>query len=273
MVFIPGDFPDLPELPEFTRPLDPNFVDAAPRPGMVQIAPSNRRVTNRAVILLIMEPPDRGGGAGGWETTERRFRRPAKWWRGPELSTLTLHCAIDRSAIRQRMSVEHAIERLYAMAAQPSSQLTGSGASGGAADDPTPIRLAGDIMPRDTRIDWVIQEITLTERLADPGHGFYVIQRQALDIALEEFVAVPEIEPIRPGRTRPTSGTRRKHTITTKQGDTLRAIAVRELGDSDMWTRVRDWNPTLKKVHPDDPLKTGTKVTIGGKAPAPKKKK
>jgi nucleoid-associated protein YgaU len=273
MVFVPsgsGDDPfDVPD-PDITRPLDPNGRDVQAAPGMVRIAPANAALaarTDLAVILINMDDPERGGGAGGWQTVERPFRRPVKWWQAPELSTMTLHCAIDRTAIAQRLSVEHAIERLYSIAADPSSELTGSAGSGGASDDPTPIRLSGDVMARDTRIDWVIQDIALGERLWARGFGFPVLQRQLVDVTLEEYVPAPTIEAVKVQRTRPTSGSRSKHTITTKQGDTLRAIAVRELGDPDDWTKVRDWNPALKKVHPDDPLATGTKVTIGGQAP------
>lgn len=266
MVFVPSTDPfEVPGPPDLTRPLgSPRDVQA--RPGMVRIAPANERVTSEAVIVIQTDVPDRSGGVGGWETVERRFQRPAKYWRGPELSTLTLHCAIDRRAIRQRMSVERALEQLYALAKDPSAKLTGSGATGGAADDPTPVRLTGDVVDRDQRIDWVIQDITLAERLPEPGHGFFVLGRQHFDLELEEYVAVPSIDPVRIGRTRDKAGQRAKHTISTKQGDTLRVIALRELGEPDDWTKVRDWNPKLKKVHPDDPLATGTKVVIGGKA-------
>jgi hypothetical protein len=252
MVFVPSGtgFPDVP-LPDLTRPLDPNGGDVAPRPGMVRIAPSNPR-KDLPVILINASPPDRNGGVGGWETVERPLRRPSKWWKAPPVSTMTLHCLIDATAIRQRLSVEHAIERLYSLGGDPDR--TG---------DPTPVRLDGDVMPRDKRIDWVIQDITLGERLYQRGGA---LQRQALDIELEEYVAVPDIEPIKVKATRDKAGRRKRFSLRSRQGDTLRTIAVRELGSASEWSKIRRWNPKVRKVHPDDPLATGTRIVIGGTA-------
>ncbi|HEY3019593.1 MAG TPA: phage tail protein [Solirubrobacteraceae bacterium] len=213
-----------------------------PRAGMVKLVPSR----GSALTMILDGPPDRGGGVGGWQSSERALRRPARWWQSQPEDTISLQCILDVDAIGGP-SVERRLTVLYAMG------------QAGDEDEPPTLLLLGDV-PVDGASRWVLQGITLSERLYQ-GDGS--LRRQKLSVELEGYAPLPSIKPVAIKRTRDSKGKRRARTITTKKGDTLRAIAVRQLGQSDGWKRIRDWNPRrLKGVDPDAPLKAGIKVTL-----------
>jgi hypothetical protein len=70
-------------------------------------------------------------------------------------------------------------------------------------------------------------------------------------------------------KTRNRAGARNRRVVRARQGDTLRVLALRELGRAGDWKLLRSWNKKLAHTDPDALLALGTKVTVGG--PASKK--
>jgi hypothetical protein len=49
----------------------------------------------------------------------------------------------------------------------------------------------------------------------------------------------------------------------TRAGDTMRSVALRELGSGNRWKDLRHWNKKqLGKVNPDDRLRAGTHLAV-----------
>jgi phage protein U len=218
------------------------MAEARPRGGMVKLVPSR----GSALTVTINGDPDGAGAIGGWESSERPLRRPARWWKSQPEDTLSLPCLLDLHATGGP-SLERRLDVLYAMG------------QAGDEDEPPIIRLLGDVTPREQRVRWVLQGISRGRRLWTPAGA---LRRVELTLELEGYDGLDTIKPVQVKRTR-TSGKRRARVIRTQAGDTLRAIAVRQLGQSSEWKRIRSWNPrTFKSVDPDAPLRAGIKVTL-----------
>lgn len=215
-----------------------------PRPGMVTLAPSR----GSKLTLILDGNPDIGGGIGGWESSERAFQRPARWWKSQPEDTLSLPCLIDINAVGEvAVTVERRLEVLRAM-----------GQVDDDSDEPPTIAVVGDV-PVPPGSLWVMQGLTLAERMFRSDGS---LRRQKLTVELEGYAPLDSIEPVAIKRTR-RKGKRRARTIKTRKGDTLRAIAVRQLGASDRWKDIRKWNTKrLGKVDPDAPLRAGITVTL-----------
>jgi hypothetical protein len=198
------------------------------------------------LTLILMGPPDRSGGVGGFEAVERSLRRPAKWWKASPDDTISLDCLIDLYAIGGP-SVERRLRVLRDM-----------GQPGGEEEPPT-IRLDGDVWEHDKTITWVIDAVTLAERL---WNGDGTLRRQAVKVDLSRFEAVDEITGITVRSTRSKKGKRRKRQAIAKGNDTLRVVALRELGDATRWKDLKRWNKKLKNVDPDARLRPGTHIAI-----------
>lgn len=216
-----------------------------PRGGMVELTPSR----GSKLTLILLAEPDRTLGVGGFQSSERALRRSAKWYKSIPDDTISLDCVTDIDAIGGP-SIERRIEVLRNM--------------GIAGDEPEPptITLDGDVWENDKTIAWVIQPqgITLGARLFN-GDG--TLRRQFVKIALERYSPLSEIKPVSVKSTRTRSGTRRRRTIRTRGNDTMRAVALRELGDATRWKDLQRWNRTrLKGVDPDARLRTGTPITV-----------
>jgi hypothetical protein len=218
-----------------------------PRGGMVKLTPTR----GTPLTLIVDGAPDRSGGVGGWQSSERALRRPARWWQSPPEDTMSLPCIIDLYAIGGP-SIERRVEVLYAMGQVDAEDDE---------EEPPVIRLSGDVVARDKTLRWVLQDIKLGERA---WTSWGALRQQKLTLELEGYDGLDTIAPVAIKRTRSQGGTRRARVIVTQQGDTLRAIAVRQLGQSDAWKRVRDWNPkTFRTVKdPDAPLRAGLHVTL-----------
>lgn len=212
-----------------------------PRPGMVRLDPSR----GSSLTMILNKEPDRGGGVGGFESVDRALRRPAKWFKGIPDDTITLDCTIDIDAIGGP-SVERRLRVLRDMG-QPSET-----------EDPPEIRLSGDVWDDDKNIDWVMSNWTMGARLWNSDG---TLRRQQVTVDLERFSELSEIKPIRLRTTR-AKNKRKKRTVTSKTGDTLRTLALREMGDGTRWKDLRTWNKALKRTDPDQRLRTGTHVTI-----------
>lgn len=213
-----------------------------PRPGMVRLVPD----TGASPLTLILAgTPDRAGGVGGWASTERALRKPARWYQSTPEDTLALPCLLDLHGIGGP-SLERRLAVLYAMGSPDDS------------GDPPTVHVVGDV-PDDAAKKWVVQNITLGDRLFTSTG---VLRRQLVNVELEGWRALPTIKPVAIKRTR-SAGHRRTRTYTTRKNDTLRRIAVAQLGQSDAWKSLRSWNPkVLKGVDPDTSLRTGIRLKL-----------
>jgi hypothetical protein len=219
-------------------------TQGAPRPGMVRLTPSR----GSDLTMILNKEPDRGGGVGGFETVERGLRRPAKWWKSTPDDTMTLDCTIDIDAIGGP-SVERRLRVLRDMG-QPGDDVFG----------PPSITLDGDVWESDKAIEWVMDDWTLGPRL---WNGDGTIRRQQVTVELSRFEDVDEIRAIKVGATRTGKKHRRRRRTTRARGnDTLRAVALRELGDATRWKDLARWNKRLKGTDPDARLRTGTTISI-----------
>jgi phage protein U len=209
---------------------------------MVRLDPSR----GSTLTLILAQPPDRSGGVGGWQATQRTGRAPGKWWLEQPDSAISLECILDLDAIAGP-SIERRLDVLYAMGRK------------GKADAPPIIRLLGDVDPEDRRTRWVLQDIAKGGRLFTPNG---LLRQQRVTLQLEGYDEIPTIKPVQIKRTRNQQGRRRRRQVTTHKNDTLRAIAVRELGASSAWQDIASWNERFKGVDPDAPLRAGIKVTL-----------
>lgn len=219
-------------------------VEGSPRPGMVRLTPSR----GSALTLILNGPPDRAGGVGGFETVEREGRRPAKYWKSSPDDTISLDCTLDLDAIGGP-SIERRLRVLRDMGL-PDDE-----------DDPPFITLDGDIWVDDQTVEWVFASggLSFGERLWNSDGTLW---RQQVKIDLERFAPLDSIEAVRVRAARSTRGKRRRRTTVAKGNDTLRGVALRELGDATRWKDLVRWNKKLKGADPDARLRSGTHITI-----------
>lgn len=214
-------------------------------PGMVQLDPSR----GPAVVITLNKEPDVTLGVGGWQASQRQLRRSARWWSEIPDDTIVFDAFFDVDA-HAGPSIETRIGNLQQMGLP------------GDRDEPPTIKLYGDVWDRLKTFRWVVSEngITLGPRLWLPNGS---LRRQQVGVTLERHEPLDEIEAIKIKSTRNKSGRRRRHTIKTKAGDTLRAVALRELGSATRWKDLRDWNKKrLHNVDPDVRLRTGTHLIV-----------
>lgn len=215
-----------------------------PRGGMVTLSPSR----GSQLTMILRGPPDRGGGVGGMEPVDRALRRPAKFFKSIPDDTISLDCLIDLDAIGGP-SVERRLRVLRDMG------------QAGAEDEPPSITLTGDVWEADQAIEWVMDGLSLAERLFNSDG---TLRQQVVKVDLSRYEALSEIEAIRVKSTRAGKGRKRRRRVTIARGnDTLRGISLRELGDATRWKDIVRWNKKkLKGVDPDARLRTGTHLTI-----------
>lgn len=210
--------------------------------GKVRLVPSY----GSPLTLIVAAPPDRGGGVGGWVASERSRRRPSKWFKALPDDTMTWDLLLDLDAIGGP-GLERRLRVLRDM-----------GQPGPNHDEPPSIAIEGDIWTDDGAINWVLDDMTLGDRLWTPDGA---LRRQAVTLTFSRYAAVDEISAIKLTRTRNGSKPRRRVVIA-RGSDTLRTIALRELGDGTRWKDIRGWNKTLAKTNPDARLRTGTHITL-----------
>jgi hypothetical protein len=223
---------------------DPFAAVKTPPSGTVKLAASNRT----QITMILTGPPDRAGNVGGWETSERVLRPAADWWKTQTKGTISLPCMLDIDALKRSPSLEDRLHLLYRMGQSVAGQ------------DPPAIRLFGDV-PAAHKQTWKLDNISLGDRLFRPDMPT-ALRRQELTVELSELVQATGVEKVSVKRTRDDAGKRRRRNIRTRRGDTLRAIAVRQLGASSEYRHIQDWNPKFKHTDPDAPLRTGLLVTL-----------
>jgi hypothetical protein len=226
------------------RPGTPAAALEPPRSGMVKLVSEN----GSALTLIRNGDIDGSGGVGGWQSSERVLREDADWWKSLPKITRSIPCLLDVDALGGP-SLERRLEVLFAMGAPDDD------------DDPPPLRVLGDIDPIAKARRLKIDDIRLAAQLFredDPS----ALRRQELTLELSSFTESRGVSRVTVKRTRDSHGKRRRRTIIARRGDTLRAIAVRQLGSSGDYKLIRSWNPKLKRVDPDAPLRAGTKVVL-----------
>lgn len=217
---------------------------APPRSGLIKVVCA----TGAQLTLIRNGDIDGSGGVGGWQTSERVLREDADWWKSIPKSTRTLPCLLDIDATGGP-SLERRLQVLYAMG-QPDGE-----------NDPPPVRLLGDVDPIARAARWKLDDIKLGAELFREDSPTE-LRRQELTLELSTYSPARGVSQVSVKRTRDSSGKRRRRTISARAGDTLRAIAVRQLGSSGDYKLIRSWNPKLKRVDPDAPLRAGTKVVL-----------
>lgn len=212
--------------------------------GRVKLQPSR----GSGLTLLVAKPPDRSGGVGGWQSSERSGRRPAKWFKALPDDTYSWELILDLNEVGGPDM--HRRLRVLRDMGQPGDQ-----------DEPPTIRIEGDLWDHDASLDWVMQDLSLGERLYAPDGS---LVRQTVTVGLERHTPLDEVEAItvRTTRTGRTAKTARRRTVTAKGMDTLRVIALRELGDGTRWKDLQRWNKNLKRVDPDASLRTGLHIVV-----------
>jgi len=217
-------------------------VAATPAAGRVLLDPSD----GQSLTLVLAGDPDQSIAVGGWQESPRFGRVPATWYRGPDDGgDLTLSLAVDIRLvggpdIARRLGVLRAMGRPVR--------------SGG---DPPSLRVRCVSLPLGTG-DWVMQGLQLGGQVVQSGE----LVRQDVQVTLSPFVKQAPLERVTMRSTRSKANKRRARVIQSRPGDTMRAIAVRQLGSSGSWAQIRAWNKRLRKVDPDERLKTGTRVTL-----------
>lgn len=203
-----------------------------------------------AVTLLLMGPPDRSGGVGGWVGADRAGRTPGKWWQSIPDSGMSLECALDVDEL-PGIALEGRVVQLKAMGLpRPDND-----------NEPPPLQVSGDVQADDRARWWVLQDLKWGERLFITGGGG-LLRRQAVTVDLELWTPIEEVSAARITRTRRAGRKRRRHVVHALVNDTLRTIALRELGNGSRWDDIRKWNPKLRKTDPDLHLRRGTHVVI-----------
>lgn len=200
-----------------------------------------------SLTLLVEKPPERSGGVGGWVASERAARRPAKWFKALPDDTYSWDLILDIDAVGGP-SIERRLRVLRDMG-QPS----------GPEGEPPAITVTGDLWSEDAAVQWVMDGLTFAGRLFRPDG---TLRRQFVTVQLSRYTPITEIEAVRIRPTRTRGGRARRRSVKTAAGDTLRTVALRELGDGTRWKDLRKWNRRLARTNPDVRLRTGTTIVV-----------
>lgn len=239
-----GPFPDAPGAP------DGRIAAASPPPvdpgGRIVIRSTRAPYTTAAGLIIPAGGiPSPQGGVGGWEAVPRPGAPPTHYWAGGVPVTLDLTVIV----VEGYAPVEATLQRLYSFGRR----------AGGESSPPT-LRVFGPLFDQHSREagEWVLQGLSLGDRRFRGG----VLVQQWVTLNLESTVSGAAVPAVAVGRTRREARVQGRRTVKTRAGDTLRAIAVRELGDQAHWRRLADANQQLRKVPPDMVLRTGTVVRV-----------
>jgi LysM repeat protein len=212
------------------------------RPGIIRLDPTY----GRGVRLVMAGDPDQSW-SGGWSQTPLASGAPVTWYGGAEdPGGLTLTAAIDLRIVAEQGLVR-SLDALRRMRVAHHGN-----------DQPPKIRIQCAALPLVQRGRWVMQGMQLGALVTRRGHTV----RQDVTLTFERYGGLDDVDRVRPGRTRTGKNERRTRTIKTRPGDTLRAIAVRQLGSAGEWKKLRAANDKLKKITPDEPLRAGLRIKI-----------
>jgi hypothetical protein len=216
--------------------------------GMVRVLTT--RGGDDGINCLVVGDPDRGGGVGGWEEVARPLRRPSHYWAGAPNDTCSWQLAWDLT-VQSGRSIEDRLTGLRAM-----------GRPRGDEEEPPGIMVLGDVPRPDLGVLWKMDDLSLGARRYRPDAPT-VLAFLAFTLTLSRLTEPDEVEAVHVSRSRTRAGKRKQRVYRTRKGDTLRGIAVRELGLPSGWADIRKWNPkAFKKVDPDTPLRANMRVVL-----------
>lgn len=207
------------------------------------------------VIGLDDGQPQPSAGEGGWTEIARPRRRAAMEWTGHAAYRLTVSLLLDRGGAEDTGDdVEGDCEALRGLGLQ---------VPGG--HQPPVLTLAGPLYIPAER--WVIQSIEWGAYLRRRDDGLRV--RQAVSVEFWEHEAADLVVALSPAQAasqrvaeaagQPTgAGTPVSRIYTARQGETLSAIAARELGDHRRWNEIAD----LNAIRDPRTLKVGQALTL-----------
>lgn len=216
-----------------------------PGRGRLTLHPS----VGEELTFLVVGEPSRTGGAGGWVTIERALLPDVHDFKSTPRVSESWPVMLDIDEL-PGPSIEARLARLHRM-----------GTPRAETDEPPRIRISGDISPLDRSLRWKLDDVNYGRMLFDPDDPDS-LRRITMTLEISELEKVDTVSPVKIHRTRRTSGKRRQRTIRTKSGDTLRSIAVRQLGSSTQWRKIREWNKNVKRADPDAPLRPGTRILL-----------
>jgi hypothetical protein len=224
--------------------LDPFSFVKPPRSGMVKLVSA----AHTSVTLIRDGDITRTGSVGGWQQSARSFQEDADWYQSRPKGSYTLPCMLD-VLLTGGSTVEELLDRLYAMGYRPD-------------DDPPEIRLYGEIPAgASSKWRWKLDDIQLgTTLYQEKNHK--ALRRIELQLMLSTFAPVTSVAAASIKRTRGTTTSTRVRIYTVKQGDTLRAIAVTQLGSSADYKLIQGWNSKFARTDPDSPLRAGAQITL-----------
>lgn len=227
----------------------------SPRPPM----PPSGMVTiwadgERAVTAILMDDPDAEIAAGSYEDLERFGDSPIGRYTGRELDSMALDLRIVAgTTTRGNRRVEDDLASLVALARPEKGN-----------DRPGGVWVIGEVPFPSNQLLRIDGKIKLGKRrYFTPTGSVRTLRYQQLSVSFVELETASSAANATPKRSRDSKGKRRTRTIRTRYGDTVRTVAVAELGNGARWTEIRGWNlKTLAKTDPDARLRAGTKLVI-----------
>jgi hypothetical protein len=203
------------------------------------------------VSVALRETPSVTGGVGGWTTVDRPGRDPIAWWSGGVAYTLTINGVLDahHHPAWDDEDLPARLQRLYALGRRSGGRLT-----------PPSIVLLGDTQDQHTRDggEWVMTALTPGQRVHRRGR----LASVEVDIELASYEFATPVTGGAVRRTRRTATSKAKRVVTTRRGDTVRGVAIRELGQQSAWSAIIKANGRLKGVMPDEPLRPGMRLVM-----------
>lgn len=194
------------------------------------------------VVLRDETPPHKTGGTGGWEVINRRRRKGLTTWRGRDPLSMELPVLFD-GWFPEPESVDADCGLLTFIA-------TG--------DDfiPPPTVTVDGFLPA-YGVTWVIQDIQWGTNVVwiNSSYGEKIRVRQDAVIQLLQYVEEDVVKILNKNP--------KPSTVKAQQGDTLKTIAKRTLGNANKWQKIRDANPGLRD--PNANIPPGTTVVIPSK--------
>lgn len=215
-----------------------------PDPGRVLLVPTRGSGLPSLTLILAADPATTVHD-GGWDPVDRIARRPVTVYGSPGQRRIDIDAALDTRLIEQP-SMTRRLEVLAAMGEPTTNR------------KPPPLRVLAPSLPLAEPHRWVLTALTLGSQVVQSG----ALVRQEVQLAFTQYIEERGVTRVAVNRTRDAQGDRRSRTIRARDGDTVRSIALRQLGDLRLWRQIREWNPALRRIDPDAPLRAGTRVVL-----------
>lgn len=215
-----------------------------PGPGRLRIVSDEPPIV---VTVLLAEALDVDGAVGGWEEIARDGASPGIQHVGIPRGTCGITCVLDRDVLGID-DLEIRLSRLYSMGRV--SEVT---------QEPARIQLVGDTPAHNPL--WVMDGLKVNKTLRDAVTGS--IRQAWLTISLSEWIDTSLAVTLPNQSTRTSGGKKRAEFYFTRDGDTLRRVALTRLGSQAYWKDLLAANrKLLRGVDPDQPLRRGIRLKL-----------